>query len=62
MPLEWVQQWSDFKMLALQTLRIGDTIYVRFKDDHLPHRHWPQNYRIRVNYPRPEQPQSCQHD
>ena len=51
-PLEWVRQWGDFKRRALQTARIGNTVYARFADDELPYRHWPHNFRIRVNYPR----------
>lgn len=43
---------QDFSMRAISTLRIGDTVYVRFQGDELKYRHWPQNYRLRVNYPR----------
>lgn len=51
--MEWVHL-RDFHLRVLQTARIGQTIYVRFDADSQPHRHWKHNYRLRVNYPRPD--------
>ena len=50
---EWVRL-PHFEMRVISTARVGDTVYVRFQGDELNYRHWPQNYRLRVNYPRPD--------